>query len=135
MSPDSNQPPTPLPYDAQTIEPEPGSVLVDHLEETWLVILGHKVPISPSLADFGPVYTTGYLVTRGALDALDRLPCIQASLVVCPGAWVSGAENSVLREVLTAWRGLSVLDWGISRGCPWHLAAVERGTIGLGEIL
>lgn len=113
--------------------------LIDVNDETWGVVLNHKTPHSAALTEFGPITTTAYQVCRGSASGQDRPAVIQFNIVHWSNVNTTATtcaqnEQALAREILEGWRGLRFLDWGERRGCPWHIAAVDRG-IQIGEVM
>ncbi|KAI0506069.1 mediator complex subunit 13 C-terminal-domain-containing protein [Xylaria bambusicola] len=96
------------------------ATLTDTTDQTWGVILSHRLQSSVSLTDPNPVLVSGYLVKRSGVNIVhsENNP---------------RAYEALLREMLTYYRGLGTL--ARTRGMidkdtdirPWHIAAAEKG--------
>jgi mediator of RNA polymerase II transcription subunit 13, fungi type len=125
--------------------------LVDLTDETWGVILQHRLPNAESSTEWNPALASGYLLKRTGIQDSDPLHVMEISIV----AWSvsnsnggtgsqstpfsrAGGADAVLRDVMTWWRGLGTLARakGMKGGVvPWHVLASERATKGLAFLL
>lgn len=126
------QHPPPDPNQDQTI-------LADKSDDTWAVILSHKLNVSNSLSTYLPAHASGYLIRRLGISDTEGL----ASLTVNVIYWQSRVSADVLlRDVLRMYRDLATLSRtrGIANAqgdcpLPWHIATAVRGQEALSYIL
>ncbi|PLB41339.1 uncharacterized protein BDW47DRAFT_66747 [Aspergillus candidus] len=128
----------PTPTDAQ-IEAESESTLMDIGDETWGVILSHRLNNSPHLTELRPVLASGYLLRRrGAADG-DGVYSMCVNLIHTTRP--SQSYEGILRESLGMYRGLATL--ARARGTvtvqhstlPWHVATAVRAQEVLSYVL
>ncbi|TKA71739.1 hypothetical protein B0A49_04990 [Cryomyces minteri] len=121
-------------------EPDSDAHLVDLTDETWGVILAHKLHNTHSLGVWAPGLISGLIVRRDGHNAQGRVPAISVNVL-----WISAAaggrvaigrraEEALLRELMIMYRGLGLLarvkgvTVGDGEACvPWHVAAALRG--------
>lgn len=123
-------------------ELDPGSNLVDFGDEVWGVVCAHRWRRGLLLGqDDGGGFgggCMGYLVKRGGTGEGDEMVVLGVEVV--RGA---GGGNTLLREVLGAYRDLAALGQfkGIvemsGRGSvvPWHVKAAWKGVEALGLVM
>ncbi|KAI1429801.1 mediator complex subunit 13 C-terminal-domain-containing protein [Xylaria sp. FL1777] len=107
------------------------ATLTDTTDQTWGVILSHRLQSSVSLTDLNPALVSGYLVKRGGIRVEDPPVVMEVNIVHSENN--PRAYETLLREMLTYYRGLSTL--ARARGMvdkdtdtrPWHIAAAEKG--------
>lgn len=113
-----------------TLEAESESLLTDICDESWGVILSHRLNSSPHLTEYRPALTSGYLLRRkGATDG-DGLYTLTVNLMYTQRH--PSAYESLLRETLGTYRDLATLAH--ARGTcavkhstmPWHIATAIR---------
>ncbi|KAI0434157.1 mediator complex subunit 13 C-terminal-domain-containing protein, partial [Xylaria sp. FL1042] len=117
--------------DNNATDSDADATLTDATDQTWGVILSHRLQSSVSLADPNPALVSGYLVKRGGVRVEDPPIVMEVNIVHSEGN-PRGYEN-LLREMLTYYRGLGTL--ARARGMvdkdtdirPWHIAAAEKG--------
>ncbi|KAJ5669571.1 Mediator complex subunit Med13 [Penicillium macrosclerotiorum] len=122
-------------YNASTptepsLEPDSDVVLVDVCDESWTVILSHRLSISPHITELRPALSSGYLLRRkGAADS-DGVFTMNANLIYTQRP--SSSPESVLKEILGMYRDLACLARakGIrsvqANTLPWHIATALR---------
>lgn len=144
MSPDQiGTPATPIKEVNPTGAPTPGSVdganepaegdaiLVDVTDQTWGVILSHRLSTSSSPGDLGSSLASGYLVKRGGVSTEDPPVVMEVNILRNDGN--PRAHDALMREMLSYFRGLGTLARAramVDRETdirPWHVAAVEKG--------
>ncbi|TKA68221.1 hypothetical protein B0A49_09252 [Cryomyces minteri] len=121
-------------------EPDSDAHLVDLTDETWGVILAHKLHNTHSLGVWAPGLISGLIVRRDGHNAQGKVPAISVNVL-----WISAAaggrvaigrraEEALLRELMIMYRGLGLLarvkgvTVGDGEACvPWHVAAALRG--------
>ncbi|KAI0968194.1 mediator complex subunit 13 C-terminal-domain-containing protein, partial [Xylaria arbuscula] len=107
------------------------ATLTDTTDQTWGVILSHRLQSSVSSTDLNPALVSGYLVKRGGTRMEDPPIVMEVNIVHSEGN--PRAYETLLREMLTYYRGLGTL--ARARGMvdkdtdirPWHIAAAEKG--------
>lgn len=119
----------PTPTEA-SMEPDSDVVLTDICDESWTVILSHRLNNSPHVTELRPALVSGYLLRRkGAVDG-DGVFAMTVNLVHTPRP--SSSHESILRDVLGMYRDLATL--ARARGIrsvqnntlPWHIATALR---------
>ncbi|PLB55627.1 hypothetical protein P170DRAFT_506183 [Aspergillus steynii IBT 23096] len=119
----------PTPTEA-TLEAESESLLTDICDESWGVILSHRLNSSPHLTEYRPALTSGYLLRRkGATDG-DGLYALTVNLIYTQRH--SSTHETLLREALGMYRDLATLarargTCAVQRNTmPWHIATAIR---------
>ncbi|KAI9926758.1 hypothetical protein ASPWEDRAFT_143147 [Aspergillus wentii DTO 134E9] len=119
--------PTPIDY---PFEAETESLLTDVYDESWGVVLSHRLNSSPHLTEYRPALASGYLLRRkGPTDGDGVLP-MNVNLIYTQRP--SSSHESLLREILGMYRGLSTLarargTRNVQRNTlPWHIATAIR---------
>ncbi|KAK6956871.1 hypothetical protein Daesc_002153 [Daldinia eschscholtzii] len=136
----SGNPLTPMRENAPTSTPTSGgdnnpeadgdATLTEITDQTWGAVLSHRLNNSASLTELNPALISGYLVKRGGTRVEDPPVLLEVNLVHNEGN--PRAYESLLREILTYYRGLGTL--ARARGMvdkeadirPWHIAAAEK---------
>ncbi|KAI1472974.1 mediator complex subunit 13 C-terminal-domain-containing protein [Daldinia caldariorum] len=136
----SGNPLTPMRDNATTSTPTSGgdinpeadgdATLTEITDQTWGAVLSHRLNNSASLTELNPALISGYLVKRGGTRIEDPPVLLEVNLVHNEGN--PRAYESLLREILTYYRGLGTL--ARARGMidkeadirPWHIAAAEK---------
>ncbi|KAI0912036.1 mediator complex subunit 13 C-terminal-domain-containing protein [Ustulina deusta] len=117
--------------DNNATDSDADATLTDTADQTWGVILSHRLQCSVSLTDLNPALVSGYLVKRGGTRVEDPPVVMEVNIVHSEGN--PRAYETLLREMLTYYRGLGTL--ARARGMvdkdtdirPWHIAAAEKG--------
>ncbi|KAI0540285.1 mediator complex subunit 13 C-terminal-domain-containing protein [Xylaria digitata] len=117
--------------DNNATDSDADATLTDAADQTWGVILSHRLQSSASLMDLNPALVSGYLVKRGGIRVEDPPIIMEVNIVHSEGN--PRAYETLLREMLTYYRGLGTL--ARARGMvdkdtdirPWHIAAAEKG--------
>ncbi|KAI0443481.1 mediator complex subunit 13 C-terminal-domain-containing protein [Xylaria telfairii] len=117
--------------DNNATDSDADATLTDVTDQTWGVVLSHRLHTSSSLTDLTSALVSGYLVKRGGARAEDPPIVMEVNIVHSEGN--PRAYEALLREMLTYYRGLGTL--ARARGMvdrdtdirPWHIAAVEKG--------
>ncbi|KAI0419346.1 mediator complex subunit 13 C-terminal-domain-containing protein [Xylaria grammica] len=117
--------------DNNATDSDADATLTDATDQTWGVILSHRLQSSASLTDLNPALVSGYLVKRGGIRMEDPPIVMEVNIVHSEGN--PRAYETLLREMLTYYRGLGTL--ARARGMvdkdtdirPWHIAAAEKG--------
>ncbi|KAH8427601.1 uncharacterized protein LDX57_005313 [Aspergillus melleus] len=113
-----------------TLEAESESLLTDICDESWGVILSHRLNSSPHLTEYRPALISGYLLRRkGATDG-DGLYALTVNLIYTQRH--PSTHESLLREALGMYRDLAALarargTCAVQRSTmPWHIATAIR---------
>ncbi|KAI1175903.1 mediator complex subunit 13 C-terminal-domain-containing protein [Nemania sp. FL0916] len=121
--------------DNNAIDSDADATLADVTDQTWGVVLSHRLHTCTSLTDLNPALISGYLVKRGGVRVEDPPVVMEVNIVHSEGN--PRAYEALLREMLTYYRGLGTL--ARARGMvdrdtdvrPWHIAAAEKGVRGM----
>ncbi|KAI0846143.1 mediator complex subunit 13 C-terminal-domain-containing protein [Daldinia vernicosa] len=121
---------TPTPSGDNNPEADSDATLTEITDQTWGAVLSHRLNNSTSLTELNPALISGYLVKRGGTRVEDPPVLLEVNLVHNEGN--PRAYESLLREILTYYRGLGTL--ARARGMvdkeadirPWHIAAAEN---------
>ncbi|KAE8453520.1 hypothetical protein EG329_010381 [Mollisiaceae sp. DMI_Dod_QoI] len=120
------------------VEPDSDARLVDYTDQSWGVVLSHRLNNSNSLMEINLALISGYLVKRGGSNSDDPPVVMEVNIV---HSEVLGNprtfHESLLREILGYYRGLGTL--ARVRGVidvvrdvrPWHIAAAEKAVTAL----
>lgn len=112
------------------LEPDADVVLTDISDESWTVVLSHRLNSSAHVADYRPALASGYLLRRkGSSDGND-VHSMTVNLVYSQRP--SSHHDSALKDILTMYRDLATL--ARARGMrsvqhntlPWHIATALR---------
>ncbi|KAI1190839.1 mediator complex subunit 13 C-terminal-domain-containing protein [Nemania serpens] len=117
--------------DNNATDSDADAALTDITDQTWGVVLSHRLHASTSSTDLNAALVSGYLVKRGGLRVEDPPIMMEVNIVHSEGS--PRAYEGLLREMLTYYRGLGTL--ARARGMvdkdtdirPWHIAAAEKG--------
>lgn len=133
--PSGNAPTPSATYNAPTptepsIEPDSDVVLTDISDESWAIILSHRLNSSPHLTDFRPALASGYLLRRKGTTDGEGVFSMTVNLVYSQRP--SSSHGATLRETLGMYRDLASL--ARARGMrsvqhntlPWHIATALR---------
>ncbi|KAI1822078.1 mediator complex subunit 13 C-terminal-domain-containing protein [Xylaria intraflava] len=107
------------------------AALIDVTDQTWGVILSHRLHTSTSLSDSNPALVSGYLVKRSGMRMEDPPVVMEVNILHNEGN--PRSYETLLREMLTHYRALGSL--ARARGMvdkdtdvrPWHVAAADKG--------
>ncbi|KAJ5221136.1 uncharacterized protein N7469_010023 [Penicillium citrinum] len=128
--------PTPgAPYNAPTpteasIEPDSDVVLADMRDESWTVILSHRLNNSHHVTELRPALVSGYLLRRRGTTDSDGVFAMTVNLVHSPRS--APSHENILRDILGMYRDLATLSRarGIrsvqNNTLPWHIATALR---------
>ncbi|KAM0331494.1 hypothetical protein ACHAQA_003170 [Verticillium albo-atrum] len=120
------------PGGTETTEPADGdAILIDITDQTWGVVLAHRLSNSTLPGELSSSLISGYLVKRGGTKVEDPPVMMEVNIVHTDGN--PRALEALLREMLSYFRGLGTL--ARARGMvdretdvrPWHVAAAEKG--------
>ncbi|OGM50489.1 hypothetical protein ABOM_000849 [Aspergillus bombycis] len=121
-----------------TLEAESESVLTDICDESWGVILSHRLNNSPHLTEYRPALASGYLLRRKGDTDGDGVYAMTLNLIY---AQRPSSCETILRETLGMYRDLGTL--ARARGTrtvqrntlPWHIATAVRAQEMLSHVL
>ncbi|GAB1194947.1 hypothetical protein APSETT444_004199 [Aspergillus pseudonomiae] len=121
-----------------TLEAESESVLTDICDESWGVVLSHRLNNSPHLTEYRPALASGYLLRRKGDTDGDGVYAMTLNLIYTQRP--SSCET-ILRETLGMYRDLGTL--ARARGTrtvqrntlPWHIATAVRAQEMLSHVL
>lgn len=145
-SPDqSGNAPTPTsganaPISASTPEGPPETesefTLADISDESWAVILSHRLNSSPHLTEYRPALASGYLLRRKGPTDGDGVFATTINLIYAqrppPSSSSSPPCESLLKEILGMYHDLGILARIRGTQCvqrnalPWHIATAIR---------
>lgn len=124
----------PTPTDVSP-EAESESVLTDIYDESWVVVLSHRLNCSSHLTEYRPALASGYLLRRkGPIDG-DGVFSMTTNLVYTQRP--PSAYETLLRDTLKMYRDLATLarargTYNVQHNTlPWHIAAA----VGAQEVL
>uniref|UniRef100_A0A093VL25 Mediator of RNA polymerase II transcription subunit 13 n=1 Tax=Talaromyces marneffei PM1 TaxID=1077442 RepID=A0A093VL25_TALMA len=112
-------------------EADSDAVLIDACEESWAVILSHRLNNSAYLTDYKPALVSGYLLRRKGVNDSQGVTAMSLNLVYTSRP--PALHEAVLREALINYRDLSTL--ARAKGTlhvqhntlPWHIATAVKG--------
>ncbi|EPS33990.1 hypothetical protein PDE_08952 [Penicillium oxalicum 114-2] len=113
-----------------SLEPESDVILTDVYDDSWAVILSHRLNASPHITELRPALASGYLLRRkGAFDS-DGVFALTTNLIYSQRP--AGSHEVLLGDVLAMYRDLASL--ARARGMrsvrdntlPWHIATALR---------
>ncbi|KAL2870789.1 uncharacterized protein BJX67DRAFT_344609 [Aspergillus lucknowensis] len=150
LSPDhSGNVPTPpsganIPANATTptdalIESESESLLTDICDESWGIVLSHRLNGTLHLTEYRPALASGYLIRRRGVMDSDGAFTMNVNLLYTQRP--PSSYDSLLREIIGMYRDLATLARvrGIrivqSSTLPWHIATVVRAQETLSYVL
>jgi mediator of RNA polymerase II transcription subunit 13 len=120
------------------------ATLVDVTDQTWGVVLSHRLNNSNSLLEFMPTLASGYLIKRSGPGQTDIPVVIEVNIVLheIQGKVIHHEVpvktfEPLLREILGLYRGLATLARvrGVVDAAkdarPWHIAAAEKAVTAL----
>ena len=123
--------PTPGAADGNTDPADGDAILVDVTDQTWGVVLSHRLSTSSSPGDLTSALASGYLVKRGGTNTED--PPVVMEVNILRNDANPRAHEQLMREMLSYFRGLGTLARARSivdketDVRPWHVAAAEKG--------
>lgn len=127
----------PTPTD-QSFELDTDAVLVDAADETWGIVLSHRLNNSNSLLEYRPALASGYLVKRRGTTDADGIVALGVNLVhASPGI----EYEQLMKEILSTYRGLATLTRAkgminpTQNVLPWHVATAVKGQQTLSYVL
>jgi mediator of RNA polymerase II transcription subunit 13 len=113
------------------VEPDTDAVLIDAHDESWAVILSHRLNNSTYITEYRPALVSGYLLRRKGVNDSQGVAAMSVNLVHTSRP--SGAYETVLREALNSYRDLATLarakgTFAVQHNTlPWHIATVVKG--------
>jgi mediator of RNA polymerase II transcription subunit 13 len=113
-----------------SLEPDSDVVLADISDESWAVILSHRLNSSPHLTEYRPALASGYLLRRKGTTDGEGVYAMTVNLIYSPRP--SSSHESTLKDTLGMYRDLATL--ARTRGMrsvqnntlPWHIATALR---------
>lgn len=120
----------PTPTD-MSLDTDPEAVLIDICDESWLVILSHRLNSSPHLTEFRPALSSGYLLRRKGPTDADGVFAISVNLIYSPRP--AQSHDNVLKKTLSMYRDMGCLARAKgtcsvqNNTLPWHIATALRG--------
>ncbi|OJJ45497.1 hypothetical protein ASPZODRAFT_134172 [Penicilliopsis zonata CBS 506.65] len=111
-------------------EPESESLLTDICDESWALILSHRLNYSPHLTEYRPALASGHLLRRKGPADNEGVFAANVNLVYTQRPYTS--YDLLLREIIGMYRDLTTL--ARARGTrsaqrstlPWHVATAVR---------
>lgn len=111
-------------------EAESDFVLTDIHDESWSVILSHRLNSSPHLTEYRPALASGYLLRRkGSIDG-DGVFATNVNLIYVQHP--TSSYEILLKEILGMYHDLAILARARGIQCvqrntlPWHIASAVR---------
>ncbi|KAJ5267127.1 hypothetical protein N7478_009935 [Penicillium angulare] len=113
-----------------TFEPDSDVVLTDLSDESWAVILSHRLNSSPHITELRSALASGYLLRRKGTTDGDGVHAMTVNLIHSQRP--ASSHEPLLREILGMYRDLASL--ARARGMrsvqgntlPWHIATALR---------
>ncbi|KAJ5495743.1 hypothetical protein N7539_000859 [Penicillium diatomitis] len=113
-----------------SLEPESDVVLADVCDDSWAVILSHRLNISPHITELRPALASGYLLRRKGVSDSDGVFSLTVNILFSQRP--AGSHEALLGDVLAMYRDLASL--ARARGMrsvrentlPWHIATAFR---------
>lgn len=131
------------------MDADPTARLIDIVDETWGMVLAHRLNVSSFSPRLHQALASGYLMKRSCVGDIDPPVLCEVNLMVVHaqsqmlGQGADGEQahyDAVLRDILGMYRGLGTL--ARARGIvdersvvPWHVATASRAAVGLGACL
>lgn len=121
------------------LEIDSESQLTDICDESWAVILSHRLNNSPHLTEYKPSLASGYLLRRKGPTESDGMLSMTVNLIYTRR--VPSTYEMLLKEALGMYRDLACLarvrgTCHVQRNTlPWHIATAVRGQEILSYIL
>lgn len=148
----SSAPNAPTPRDEQQQQPYPqqlvqqpsvdsdtDTILIDKSDESWALILSHRLNNSPSLTTYSPALASGYLIRRSGTSDTDGLASMSVNII---HSHVRRLADVLLKDILRMYRDLATLARarGIAHvqgnySLPWHIATAVKGQEILSHVL
>lgn len=125
--------PTPTDY---STDMDPDSSLIDVTDETWGVVLGHRIHNTVSLVERRPGLASGYLIKRAGRQDEDGVVTMSVNLLHIDRPYIPQ-----LRDILAVYRGLGTLARlkgladPIKSVVPWHVAAAMKAQEVLSSVM
>ncbi|CEO60823.1 hypothetical protein PMG11_05339 [Penicillium brasilianum] len=113
-----------------SLEPDSEVVLTDICDDSWAVILSHRLNASPHVTELRPALASGYLLRRKGPTDSDGVFSMTVNLLYSLRPAIS--HESVLGDTLAMYRDMSSLAraWGMrsvqGNTLPWHIATALR---------
>lgn len=111
-------------------ESESEFFLTDIRDESWNVILSHRLNSSPHLTEYRPALASGYLLRRKGSTDGDGVFATNVNLIYSQRP--ASSYETLLKEVLGMYHDLAILARARGTLCvqrntlPWHIATAVR---------
>lgn len=113
------------------VEADSDAVLIDACDESWAVVLSHRLSNSAYLTEYKPALVSGYLLRRKGVNDSQGVSAMSLNLVYTSRP--PALHEAVLREALINYRDLATL--ARAKGTlhvqhntlPWHIATAVKG--------
>lgn len=113
------------------IEADTDAVLIDACEESWAVVLSHRMSNSTYMTEYKPALVSGYLLRRKGVNDSQGVTAMSLNLIHTSRP--PGFHEAVLKEALNNYRDLATL--ARAKGTlhvqhntlPWHIATAVKG--------
>ncbi|KAL4739622.1 mediator complex subunit 13 C-terminal-domain-containing protein [Aspergillus similis] len=121
------------------LESESESLLVDICDESWCVLLSHRLNGTLHLTEYRPALASGYLVRRRGTTDADGAYTMNVNLLFTQRP--STHYETILREIIGMYRDLATLARVrgtriVQNGTlPWHIATAMRAQETLSYVL
>ncbi|KAI9376579.1 mediator complex subunit 13 C-terminal-domain-containing protein [Aspergillus egyptiacus] len=111
-------------------ESDPESLLTDICDESWGLVLSHRLNSTLHLTEYRPALASGYLLRRRGLTDADGAFTMSVNLLYTQRS--SSSYETLLRDIIGMYRDLATL--ARARGTrivqcntlPWHIATAVR---------
>ncbi|KAL4909180.1 hypothetical protein BDW74DRAFT_78392 [Aspergillus multicolor] len=113
-----------------SLESESESILIDTCDESWSVLLSHRLNGTLHLTEYRPALASGYLLRRRGTAEADGVFTMNVNLIFTQRP--STSYDSLLREIIGIYRDLGTLarvrgTWIAQfNTLPWHIATAVR---------
>lgn len=121
------------------LETDSESLLIDICDESWGVVLSHRLNNSPHSTEYRPALVSGYLLRRKGPTDGDGVLAMNVNLIYTQRP--PSSYDILLKETLGMYRGLASLARAkgthhVQRNTlPWHIATAARGQEVLSYVL
>ena len=118
------------------IDIDPDSSLIDVTDETWGVVLGHRIHNTTSLVERRPGLASGYLIKRAGRHDEDGMVAISINVL-----HIDQPYAPQLRDILAVYRGrgtlarLKGLADPVESVIPWHVGAAFKAQEVLSSVM
>ncbi|KAJ5899562.1 Mediator complex subunit Med13 [Penicillium taxi] len=115
-----------------SFEPDSELVLADLCDESWAVILSHRLNTTPHVTEFRPALASGYLLRRKGASDSDGIFSATINLIYSSQTSQSPPPEVLLKDIIRMYRDLASIARarGLrsvqSNTLPWHIATALR---------